>query len=635
VSRAALLLLTVSAWLALSAGCSRETESATKPSAAPTNAIAAAEPATDEFQTMLLREGGPAGYVGSAACKACHEDQFGSWHRTYHRTMTQFASPATVQANFDNQTLTNNGIRFLLSKQDEELRVRMERIDPAGSSDAPPAAMDTRVSLVTGSHHMQVFWVPGGDGNTQIGFPFTWLIPEARWVPRNTTFIRPPGFQHQSEIWNVTCSRCHSTAIEPRVDTARHVMDSRAAELGISCEACHGPGERHVAARKSAGPGAAKPDLATLRQEIIQPERLDAKRSSEICGFCHSMKWMDRGEPWRGSGFRYRPGDDLEATTPLIQPAKAASTPGLKEYLAKNPAVLDDFFWSDGMGRVSGREYNSVAQSPCFQGGKFSCLSCHSLHESEPNDLLAKNRTGNEACLQCHAKFKEPAQLRQHTHHLAESSGSECYNCHMPHTTYGVLSAIRSHQISNPRVADQLATGRPNACNLCHLEKSLEWTANQLAAWFRHPVPELSPPQRDWAESVRLGLAGDAGQRALIAWHWGWQPALKASAKGWLAPMLGALLDDPYAAIRCQAERSLRKSGLPVPNGYDFVPEPDSRPPVSNGLLDRWRTHLATNGTVAGSLPSTVVVQSTGGSLEEQLAPVLRLRDHRPMRLRE
>jgi hypothetical protein len=184
-------------------------------------------------------------------------------------------------------------------------------------------------------------------------------------------------------------------------------------------------------------------------------------------------------------------------------------------------------------------------------------------------------------------------------------------------------------------VADQLATGRPNACNLCHLEKSLEWTANQLAAWFRHPVPELSQPQREWAESVRLGLAGDAGQRALIAWHWGWQPALEASAKGWLAPMLGALLDDPYAAIRCQAERSLRKSGLPVPNGYDFVPEPDSRPPVSNGLLDRWRTHLATNGTVAGSLPSTVVVQSTGGSLEEQLAPVLRLRDHRPMRLRE
>jgi hypothetical protein len=31
-----------------------------------------------------------------------------------------------------------------------------------------------------------------------------------------------------------------------------------------------------------------------------------------------------------------------------------------------------------------------------------------------------------------------------HTHHASNSSGNECYNCHMPHTTYGVLSAIRS-----------------------------------------------------------------------------------------------------------------------------------------------------------------------------------------------
>src|SRR5947208_5654909 len=66
------------------------------------------------------------------------------------------------------------------------------------------------------------------------------------------------------------------------------------------------------------------------------------------------------------------------------------------------------------------------------------------------------------------------------SHHLAASSGSQCYDCHMPHTTYGVLKAIRSHQVGSPRVADELATGRPNACNLCHLDKPLAWTAHQL-----------------------------------------------------------------------------------------------------------------------------------------------------------
>ncbi len=545
--------------------------------------------------------------------------------------MTQYATPATVQANFDGQILTNQGVRFVLSRQDEELRVRMERLNQPVNSDAPPAAFETRVGLVTGSHHMQVFWMPGGDGNTQIGFPFTWLIPEGRWVPRNSTFIRPPGFQHSSEIWNVTCSRCHSTGLEPRVDVARHIMDSRAAELGISCEACHGPGERHVTARRNA-PDGSKPGAAELRGEIVQPEHLDAKRSSEVCGFCHSMKWIDRSEPWRDRGFRYRPGDDLEATTPLIQPTKVDALPGLREYLSKNPDLLGDFFWSDGMGRVSGREYNSVAASPCFKGGNFSCLSCHSLHESEPSDLLAENRRDNRACIQCHPSFGTEAALTRHTHHLPMSSGSECYNCHLPHTTYGVLSAIRSHQISNPRVADQLATGRPNACSLCHLDRPLAWVDRTLAEWFRQPVNTLDETQKSVAEGARLALMGDAGQRALAAWHFGWKPAQQASGVHWLPLVLGALLDDPYSAVRCLAERSLRATPGLLPTGYDFVAEPDTRPPASAEVWRRWFTTTSVDAPMPAPFSGPIAGPD---DVRQRAQPLLESRNHRPLRLRE
>lgn len=619
-------------WL-FAGACSREPDKSepAAPSGSPTSIAAAQANPEEEFRESLPREGGPEGYVGSAACQACHEDQFGSWHRTYHRTMTQYATPATVRANFDNQTLTNQGVRFSLSRHEEELRVRMERLEPAANSDGPPAALETRMGLVTGSHHMQVFWMPGGDGNTQIGFPFTWLIPEARWVPRNATFIRPPGFQHSSEIWNVTCSRCHSTGVEPRVDVARHIMDSQTAELGISCEACHGPGERHVHARRTA-PAGTKPDTATLRGEIVQPEHLDAKRSSEVCGFCHSMKWIDRNEPWRDRGFRFRPGDDLEATTPLIQPHQVDQLPGLKDYLARNPDLLADFFWSDGMGRVSGREYNSVAASPCFQGGKFSCLSCHSLHESEPNDLLAANRHDNRACIQCHPAFGTDAALTAHTHHAPASSGSECYNCHMPHTTYGVLSAIRSHQISSPRVSDQLATGRPNACSLCHLDRPLGWVAKALTEWFQHPVHQLDQTQTTAAEGARLALTGDAGQRALAAWHLGWQPARETAGTGWLAPVLGALLDDPYAAVRCLAERSLRQTPDLLPPGYDFVVEPGVRAPASEEVWRRWIATRSTENKTPAPLEGPL---NTPAEISLRLQPLFEARNHRPMRLRE
>ena len=483
---------------------------------------------------------------------------------------------------------------------------------------------------------MQVFWLPGDEGNMQIGFPFTWLIPEKRWVPRNATFVRPPEVAHRTEVWNVICSRCHATGVEPRADSKTRTMDTRVGEMGIACEACHGPGQRHLEARQSAQRDkSAAPDAQTLRREIIHPKKIDPVRASQICGFCHSMKWWDRNEGWPERGFRYRPGDDLEATTPIIRPSQAGQISGLADFLARNPDVLRDFFWPDGMVRVSGRDYNGLIESPCYRGGRFSCLSCHSLHESDPDGQLARNRTGNGACTQCHEGFREEAQVISHTHHLAASSGSRCYDCHMPHTTYGVLKAIRSHQVSSPRVADELATGRPNACNLCHLDKPLAWTAHQLGRWYSHSIPALSTDQSAVADAVRLALAGDAGQRVLLAWHLGWEPALQVAGKSWIPPVLAQLLDDPYAAVRCVAERSLKQvaPGL-LPAGFDFTMPPDARLPVQALVVERWTREMsAAHGESMRA--QTLVRLNDATATQDGLQRLARQRDQKPVRLRE
>src|SRR5437660_3550942 len=362
-------VLVATGWLLLAPGCSRKESAPAKVD--DSSSAAAQEPvATAAFASTLPQVGGPAGYVGSKSCRSCHEDQFESWHRSYHRTMTQIAAADTIQADFHNVTLTNEGVRFVLSRTNNEFWVRMERVASAAQRDAlnepapsplPSApmgergaegrvrgrfmdpmnaqqpkedtreALDVRVGLVTGSHHMQVFWVPGGEGNMQIGFPFTWLIPEKRWVPRNSTFVRPPDVAHRSELWNVVCSRCHATGIEPRMDSERRTMDTRAGELGIACEACHGPGQRHVLARKAEWDQATTPDARVLRSEIVHPKKIEPVRGAQICGFCHSMKWIDKSERWRQTGFRYRPGDDLEETTPIIRPSRVETIPGLAD----------------------------------------------------------------------------------------------------------------------------------------------------------------------------------------------------------------------------------------------------------------------------------------------------------------
>src|ERR1041385_3613259 len=71
-------------------------------------------------------EGRPGGYVSSAKCESCHPAQYESWHRTFHRTMTQLASPESVLGRFDHVQLELRGKQFLLERRGSEFWAEME-----------------------------------------------------------------------------------------------------------------------------------------------------------------------------------------------------------------------------------------------------------------------------------------------------------------------------------------------------------------------------------------------------------------------------------------------------------------------------------------------------------------------------
>ena len=52
------------------------------------------------------------GYVSSDTCRACHPSQYASWHRSYHRTMTQVANPEAIQAPLESNTIVGGGRRL-------------------------------------------------------------------------------------------------------------------------------------------------------------------------------------------------------------------------------------------------------------------------------------------------------------------------------------------------------------------------------------------------------------------------------------------------------------------------------------------------------------------------------------------
>jgi hypothetical protein len=134
------------------------------------------------------------------------------------------------------------------------------------------------------------------------------------------------------------------------------------------------------------------------------------------------------------------------------------------------------------------------------------------------------------------------------------------------------------------------ATGRPTACNLCHLDKPLGWTAEKLTEWYGQPTVELSEQQKSTSSMVTMAMQGDAVDRVIAAWHLGWEPARKASRDDWEVPFLAYLLDDPYSVVRYVSYRSLKK--LPGYQGfaYDFTSPKGTRQKTKGLALEMWQT---------------------------------------------
>lgn len=522
------------------------------------------------------------GYVGSATCVPCHEGTHASWHRSYHRTMTTRPSAQTVLGRFDGVPLDRKGLYRAFERDDVYL------VSQPGDGDT---SRESPVELITGSHHMQVYWVRGAGGSLE-AFAFAFLLPEQRWVPNEWTLLRPPA-EHDAlagekvdavYTWNRVCVKCHAVDGVPGFDEATATVSSTVAELGIACEACHGPGAVHAEHWRDRP----APQEDGLRDDptMLDPRELGAAKASEVCGQCHSISLFHDDAAWVARGRDAPPPAPMSAWGRVVRHPLREHGPWTDALLDTDPDFFAQRYWSDGEVRVSGREYNGLIESPCAASEDFGCTTCHRMHESEANVdgrpwVEGQPKVGARdggTCGRCHAEIA--AAPEAHAHH--PTAATHCLDCHMPRTTYGLLGAIRSHTISSPSADATLTTRRPLACNLCHLDRSLSWAASMLERDFALPVPEelRQPCTNDDVEAgkprcIPAGaewlLAGDAGLRALAAWHFGWS---RASAPTWSKTALEAVSrDDPYPAVRLVAERALGEGapGVPLPAWAEAV----------------------------------------------------------------
>ena len=224
-------------------------------------------------------------------------------------------------------------------------------------------------------------------------------------------------------------------------------------------------------------------------------------------------------------------------------------------------------FWPDGSPRLTAYEYQGILNSPCFlkgePGNRINCNSCHTMHDGDVKGQITTEMRTNVACTQCHTEMKDETVLAKHTKHAPTSEGSSCYSCHMPEVVYGVQTIHKTHQISVPNPALTAERGVPNACNQCHVDRSVNWALeHSKTLWPEHFGNAKKPadPQFETAEGVRGLFAGDALTRAMMA-----DAMSRRGERAWATPFLvEAFAGENYPIVRYFAANGLSSFGWPL-----------------------------------------------------------------------
>jgi len=405
-------------------------------------------------------------YVGSETCAACHAGETQLWQGSHHASAMRKATDATVLGDFRDARVEHFGTISEFHRDGDRFLVR---------TDGPDGSMrDYEIAYTFGVYPLQQYLIAFPGGRYQaLGIAWDSRPKEQggqRWFHLYPDQKLPAGdrlhWTGMDQTWNYMCADCHSTELRKNYDLKANSYATTWRDVDVSCEACHGPGSRHVALMQSHQSGFSDQDRLGLVAWLkatdtgrweMNPETGIARRteplaSAEIdaCAACHSRRKVIADTPTPGGKF-------------------------LDSYL---PAYLEPgLYHADGQIDGEVYEYGSFLESRMRAAG-VTCSNCHDPHS------LRLHAEGNALCAQCHmpAKFDVAA----HHHHEPGSTGAQCVNCHMPTKTYMIVDQRRDHSFRVPRPDLSVAIGTPNACTQCHTDRPANWAAEKVAEWFPH-----------------------------------------------------------------------------------------------------------------------------------------------------
>ncbi len=442
----------------------------------------------------------PLDYVGVSTCASCHAEQAALWRGSHHDLAMQRPDAKTVLGDFSGRTFQHQGVVTSFYRRDGRYFVRTD------GPDGRPA--EFAVAYLFGFTPLEQYLLELPVGRLQAlgvawdsrpkregGQRFFHLYPNER-VPHTDVL----HWTKLSQNWNTQCAECHSTNLRKGYRLAERRFETSFSELDVSCEACHGPGSRHVewaqAAKARGRQPAGDPGLGVRFDErrsrtwtldeasgIARPSAAPPESRSEVeaCARCHARRGLLTEE--------YRPG------RPLVQ--------------THRPALLDEgLYYADGQMRDEVYDWGSFLQSRMYVAG-VTCSDCHDAHSTK---LRAP---GDAVCASCHVA--ERFATRLHHFHSEKSPGASCVACHMRSESYMVVDERHDHSFRVPRPDLSVALGReqaPNACNDCHRDRSAAWAARAV----RRAHPGGRHTKAHYAQALHAGRTFQPGaEQALLA----------------------------------------------------------------------------------------------------------------------
>ncbi len=308
-------------------------------------------------------------FVGANACGGCHEHELKLWKGSHHQLAMQPATDSTVLGDFSGVSLAHGRVVSRFFRVGSKFAVR---------TDGPDDALhDYEIKYTFGVSPLQQYLIEFPGGRLQ-ALDITWdsrpraqggqrwfhLYPDKKMVARDPLHWTGPNHN-----WNFMCADCHSTNLRKNYDPQTRTFNTSYAEINVACEACHGPGTKHVAWAKSQRDWKQKNgnkgllialddrrDVTWTFDSATGAARRSSPRSSEreiqMCARCHSRRELLHEDYVHGQPVE----DDYRV------------------------ALLDEnLYFPDGQIEDEVYEYGSFIQSRMFDDG-VTCSDCHEPH---------------------------------------------------------------------------------------------------------------------------------------------------------------------------------------------------------------------------------------------------------------